>query len=213
MPMLGSNAELDAPSEILLLRKSVLSSMHTYIQKMQASVIGMVITTHIREWTFGLNYYGYSVELVVARMEDVSRHSQRLYRGTTKFIESCRKIRSNDLRGAAFDLVPVNKVNHLPISHERHRGTAGLVLAEVLAGARRGLEILPGEYRNDLLRHDRMLERECESRAGIPCRAATNRIDKYQHRPPLVSEGCIDICCAGELPRTHSSHLGAHRSH
>src|SRR5919107_1443254 len=107
----------------------------------------------------------------------------------------------------------VDEMNHLPISEKRHGWAAGLILSEVLARASRSLEVLPGKNCHNLLRHNRMLERECKGWTSITRRAAANGIHKDQHRPSLIPKGRIDLCCAGELARTHSGHLGAHRSH
>ncbi len=65
-----------------------------------------------------------------------------LDRRAEETIESGGQLGSNGLRGAAFDLVAVNKMNHLAVPQERHRRATGLILAKVLTGAGDGIQVL-----------------------------------------------------------------------
>ena len=65
----------------------------------------------------------------------------------------------------------VNEMYDLTIAQQRHGWATRLILSEILASSCSSLQILAREHRDHLLRNDRVLQGECQRRAGIPGRA------------------------------------------
>src|SRR5712691_2864235 len=132
-------------------------------------------------------------------------------RGPAVPIERRGEIGGDRLRCASLDLVTVDEVHHLAVAQQRHRRAAGLVVGEVLPGARDRRQVLSREHRHDLLRADRMVQREAQGRTRVTRGAAADRVHEDQQGPLLIAQRGIYFSLVGELLGAHAGHLLAHR--
>src|SRR3954452_6910072 len=78
----------------------------------------------------GLQHHGDSVQRVMARVEDVSRH---LDRRAAVLVERAGEVGRDRLGRLSLDLMPVDEVYDLAVAEQRHGGRAWRVVSEILA--------------------------------------------------------------------------------
>src|SRR5690606_5396194 len=118
-----------------------------------------------------------------------------------------------DLHGvAALDLMALQHEGDLAVLEERDRGRRRRVADDVLAGARRRLDLLPGEDGRHVLGPGLVLERPGHGGTHAPGRAATHRVD-HDHRGAvlrLLHEG-VHLLGRAQLLDPEAGQLPAHR--
>ena len=84
---------------------------------------------HVGRGPVRLEHDGDPVQLLVPRMKDVSGHDARSDRGAAVAVERRGEVGGDDLRRLALDLMAMDEVHDLAVSHQRDRRAARLILA------------------------------------------------------------------------------------
>ena len=118
MFVLGPDTVRGAPTDKLvpgkLRRRGI---MDGDIEHVHTALILAVIAPHVRSRPRGFHHDGDPMKLCVPWMENVTAHllGSALDRSTTEFVECSSQVCSDILRGAAFDLMPVNEVDDFAV--------------------------------------------------------------------------------------------------
>src|SRR5688572_29112044 len=187
MLVVASDPELGTLTDVLFLGcRRGRGVVHPDIEHMYPALVLAVIPSYIGQRPIGLQDDRDAVQLRVPGMKNVARHG--LDRGAEEPIKRGGEVSGNRLRGTTFDLMAVDKMHHLSVAQQGDGWAAGLVLAEVLAGAGCGVQVLAGKDGNHLLRGNTMLERERQRRTGVPGSAAADGIYEHEHRTFLIAD-------------------------
>jgi len=111
---------------------------------------------------------------------------------------------------AAFNLAAGNEVDKLAIAEQGQAGRRRRKIAEVLAGALRGLRVLAGKYAIDTIGPNSILQGPAHTRPHFPCRTAANGIYDHERGAGAIGKCRIDFCCSAKLLRSRSSQLFPH---
>jgi hypothetical protein len=179
MLVVGSDPEFHAFSKVLIKRAALGTIMDSDIEHVNTPLILAVISPNVRLFLSSFDNNSNAVQLCVSGMEDVTGH--RSDGRTEEAIECGRELCGDRLRRATFDLVPVDKVHDLAVAQQRHGRTTRLIFTEVLARARRRIDILPGKHGDNLLGHNPVLQSEGKCRTSIASGTTTDRVDEDQH--------------------------------
>jgi hypothetical protein len=113
--VVGANPELGTPPDVLIPRPIPLASiMNPNIKHVHAGLVLAVVAAYVRQRPLGLQDDGDPVQLLVARMKDVTRHGG-LDSSAEESIERGRQISRDRLGRASLDLVAVDEVYYFAV--------------------------------------------------------------------------------------------------